>query len=105
VKNLVSSLCSQIQLVPLRPGVRAILLALLAAMDPKEKWQTMVGALNMVTTLAECSPLTISEALNDIIPVVTQVSAPPAPASRGFSLSLSPLHLYLFFHFPPHLYR
>jgi len=27
-----------------------------------EKWQTMVGALNMVSTLAECSPLTVSEA-------------------------------------------
>ena len=54
-------------------GIRAVLPALLAAMDPKEKWQTMVGALDMVSTLAGCSPLSMSEALNDIIPVVTQM--------------------------------
>jgi len=41
------------------------------AMDPKEKWQTMVGALNLIATLAECSPVTISEALTRILPVVT----------------------------------
>ena len=54
-------------------GVRAVLPAMLDAMDPKEKWQTMVGALDTVSTLALTSPLAISEALNDIIPVVTQM--------------------------------
>eukprot|EP00227_Mantoniella_beaufortii_P016613 CAMPEP_0197585056 /NCGR_PEP_ID=MMETSP1326-20131121/7462_1 /TAXON_ID=1155430 /ORGANISM="Genus nov. species nov., Strain RCC2288" /LENGTH=1042 /DNA_ID=CAMNT_0043149509 /DNA_START=144 /DNA_END=3272 /DNA_ORIENTATION=+ len=54
-------------------GLRTILGHLLAAMDPKEKWQTMCGALHMVATLAECSPGSVSEALNDIIPVVTQM--------------------------------
>ena len=54
-------------------GLRAVLPTLLTAMDPKEKWQTMVGALNMVGILAECSPVSTSEALNDIIPVVTMM--------------------------------
>ena len=54
-------------------GVDAVLPSLLTAMDPKEKWQTMVGALNMVSKFAECSPLSTSFALNDIIPIVTQM--------------------------------
>ena len=54
-------------------GLRAVLPALLEAMDPKEKWQTMVGALEMVSMFAQCSPVSTSEALNDIIPVVTQM--------------------------------
>ena len=54
-------------------GLDAVLPSLLTAMDPKEKWQTMVGALNMVSKFAECSPLSTSFALNDIIPIVTQM--------------------------------
>jgi elongation factor 3 len=54
-------------------GLDAVLPSLLTAMDPKEKWQTMVGALNMVSKFAECSPLSTSFALNDIIPIVTQL--------------------------------
>ena len=54
-------------------GLRAVLPALLEAMDPKEKWQTMVGALNFLSVYAQCSPVSTSEALNDIIPVVTQM--------------------------------
>ena len=42
-------------------------------MDPKEKWQTMVGALEMLSTYSRCSPTSTSEALNDIIPIVTQM--------------------------------
>ena len=38
-------------------GVRAVLPAVIDAMDPKEKWQTMVGALDTVSTLALTSPL------------------------------------------------
>jgi len=54
-------------------GLDVVLPSLLTAMDPKEKWQTMVGALNMVSKFAECSPLSTSFALNDIIPIVTQM--------------------------------
>jgi len=52
-------------------GLMVVLEPLIVAMDPKEKWQTMVGALNMLTTLAECSPVTVSNALTRIIPVMT----------------------------------
>ena len=54
-------------------GLRAVLPALIEAMDPKEKWQTMVGALEMLSTYSQCSPTSTSEALNDIIPIVTQM--------------------------------
>ena len=54
-------------------GLRAVLPSLLEAMDPKEKWQTMVGALNFLAVFAQCSPMSTSEALNDVIPVVTQM--------------------------------
>ena len=54
-------------------GLRAVLPALIEAMDPKEKWQTMVGALEMLSTYSRCSPTSTSEALNDIIPIVTQM--------------------------------
>ena len=54
-------------------GLRAVLPALLDAMDPKEKWQTMVAALRFLAVFAQCSPASTSEALNDVIPVVTQM--------------------------------
>ena len=36
--------------------------ALLEAMDPKEKWQTMVGALEMVSMFAQCAGRSTPEA-------------------------------------------
>ena len=54
-------------------GLRAVLPALIDAMDPAQKWQTMVAALQFLAIFAQCSPITTSEALNDVIPVVTQM--------------------------------
>ena len=54
-------------------GLRAVLPSLIDAMDAKEKWPTMVGALHFLAVFAQCSPVSMSEALNDVIPVVTQM--------------------------------
>lgn len=54
-----------------KSAVRAALPALFDAMEDKQKWQTKLGALKLLSHLAVASPEQVAWCLPDIVPPVT----------------------------------
>jgi elongation factor 3 len=53
-------------------AIKVVLPHLLEVMEPKVKWQTKMGALSMLSTLADSSKETLSACLPEIVPAVTE---------------------------------
>ena len=51
----------------------AIIPATLAALDPKERWQTQVAAAEVLSKLSDCAPQAVASNMISILPVVTSM--------------------------------